>query len=474
MICARLYNDLASITFELYESKDERLPYALSVISIFDKGMIVFSSVEKIGSKMQVKTYVDWSTEYPGIRELLCCSSLKYEPFVAMCTLPDTAQTYDEKFFKSILSINRMELVQLWPIFEGHVYMVLYKEANLSINNLPTLMHSAYENTIIPWRDFFRNGIDKSPPRIDVNEIIESLNEFKGMAPYFETVTKISSLFYEKARCKGSIAVMMETTDNPLVQFKTNTDIEGLRFTVEYSKQLRKLLETTRYGLSLLVDGRIVYGIGEPAPIKSKYVFNITGHLEWNVTDHVENHKGVQVLRYKHGNYYLHDAEEIRMWYVRSKINDPTVLRTVESLLDEKHMKAYEQGALLIITDQAVTEVERLCERKRGLQTKRINLASKFSKANALCTIDGSLFLDKSGDCHGIGIILDGEAIVDGTPARGSRYNSTKTYISRCVSNGIEAYALILSSDGYLDIITSKDEDFLHLIKPAAEGTCHE
>jgi hypothetical protein len=77
-----------------------------------------------------------------------------------------------------------------------------------------------------------------------------------------------------------------------------------------------------------------------------------------------------------------------------------------------------------------------------------------------LCSIDGALFLDKDGRCHGIGIVLDGKAYIDGTPARGARYNSAKTYIFDCAEKDIEAYALIISADGNYDILSSHDDEF--------------
>jgi hypothetical protein len=322
-------------------------------------------------------------------------------------------------------------------------------------------MMDACEKVFIKWRDFLKFRIPIT--NINVNELIESLDCFKDVVHLFKTVTKISSLFYEKNHNNGSIVVMRDNRESPLIEFnKKNTNNENLTFSREHVKQLRKLLETSKNGLSLLVYNDRVYGIDKPSPVRAEYIFKLAGHLEWHVLDCRENEKVTQMLRYKHGEYYLPIDKEIRDWYIRVKIKDENLRKTFNSLLQDEFMKVFKHGALLIITNEAKKEVNRLCKKKRGLHIEPINLLSNKEIACALCAIDGALFLDKDGFCHGIGIILDGEANVDGTPARGSRYNSTKTYIFQCATKKriIEAYAIIISTDGYLDIITTHDEDF--------------
>ena len=461
-----MYNDIASVVFGLSENKDERLPYSLFVINIdIDTDKIhIFASEEQFeynGQRIHATPYMDWIKKHPHMKEMQRRYTL-HNPYVISCEMFKPLQPYDDNFFKDLFCINNMDFLLKQLVDNDCVYILIYKDNMYTDNSLPEMMSAAFEKVIFSWYDFFiTNPYNASIPRIDINEIIESLDYFIEVSPYFETVTKISSLFYENARSKGSIAIMRNKSDTPLIQFKMDKEEDFLSFSLEHVKQLRKLLETVKNEiLSLLVFEGKVYGIGEPAPLKTLYKFNLTGHMEWHVIDYKKEEKGNQILRYKHGEYYLPTATEIRKWYICSKINDDTVLRTVNHLLKEEHMKAFEHGALLIITESAKREVERLCKLKRGLRTEPISMTTNFDKVCAMCAIDGALFLDKNGECHGIGIILDGVAIVNGTPVRGSRYNSTKTYISRCVVKKIEAYALIMSTDGYLDIITTNDEEF--------------
>src|ERR1035441_9320972 len=46
-----------------------------------------------------------------------------------------------------------------------------------------------------------------------------------------------------------------------------------------------------------------------------------------------------------------------------------------------------------------------------------------------LTNMDGGVLIDPQGQCHAIGVILDGTASRNGDPARGSRYNNAIRYI---------------------------------------------
>jgi len=452
---------MASVIFGLYENKDNRLPYALCVVGFDENEILMFTSRTPSGLNNNAISYREWIMKHPQRQEISERTILRYEPNIISYKMQYYEQTYDDNYFRNLWSIANMDLQENWSIYNKRVHVLLYKDISLTEEHLPQLMWYACEETKIAWHEYFDNTQpNKTHPNIDVNKIILSLNDFKEIRSSFDTITKISSLSYEKIRSKGSIAVMKNDKDTPLISFAANEEQETLPFAIEYAKQLRKLLETTKNGLSLLIHNGKVYGIGEPDPIKTLYTFNLTGHMEWHIIDHRKDEKGCKKLRYKHGEYYLPKEDEIRTWYINSKIKDEELRKIITNLLSEEHAKAFEHGAILIITDDAENEVNRLCKLKRGLRIEPISITANFEKLYALCAIDGALFLDTNGHCHGIGIILDGEAIIVGTPARGARYNSTKTYVSRCVKEKIEAYALVMSTDGNFDILTSHDDEF--------------
>jgi hypothetical protein len=64
--------------------------------------------------------------------------------------------------------------------------------------------------------------------------------------------------------------------------------------------------------------------------------------------------------------------------------------------------------------------------------------------------IDGSILLDPAGQCFAIGVILDGIATTDSSPARGSRYNSALRYVGGA---SIARLAIVVSEDRTVDLV---------------------
>jgi len=64
--------------------------------------------------------------------------------------------------------------------------------------------------------------------------------------------------------------------------------------------------------------------------------------------------------------------------------------------------------------------------------------------------MDGGVLVDKEGNCHAIGVILDGRACGGEDPARGSRFNSAVRYLE---SGTPQAVVVVYSADGGIDIL---------------------
>ena len=67
-----------------------------------------------------------------------------------------------------------------------------------------------------------------------------------------------------------------------------------------------------------------------------------------------------------------------------------------------------------------------------------------------LTNMDGGVLVDPQGQCHAIGIVLDGTARGNGDPARGSRYNNAVRYLD---SDPPPTVVLCYSSDGDIAIL---------------------
>ena len=75
-------------------------------------------------------------------------------------------------------------------------------------------------------------------------------------------------------------------------------------------------------------------------------------------------------------------------------------------------------------------------------------------KIKFLIKIDGAVLADQKLNCFSFGVILDGLAnSAIGTPARGSRYNSSYRYWHTRNSEGDKLLVIVISDDGMVDVI---------------------
>lgn len=446
-----LYNDLASIFFGLYENEDKYRQYTLLVVNVYQApsgcDYTVFSSNDDVfldGVKFDT---MDWLASN-SVLDYMHNAKLKYIPNISTYSLPNNLRQNQVEDY--LIKVFNREIVCDTMVFENSssiwinnnyiTFMFLYKN-NLLDTILP-IVSSSCEKVLDVWREYFRSGKrDMQVPLISLGTIVEHSFEDPEASFLFSTITKISSLYYESTRCDGSIAITQNCDNANQCCF-----IDNLPFSDDYAKQLRKLLETAKKGFSMLVRNNFAYGIGEP--ISTRYLFKITGHLEWMIL----NDEMKPLLRYKYGDYYVPLSIEMD-WYIKYRTPSLGIRerKLIMSVIDD--VQKSKKGALFFILDDAEREVERLCIKKRGIKISPSDIRSPHTKA--MTSIDGALILNKNGLCYGIGVIIDGDATVDGTPARGSRYNSAKNYVKRRYDLEMtEIYAVIISEDGYIDIIT--------------------
>ena len=111
-------------------------------------------------------------------------------------------------------------------------------------------------------------------------------------------------------------------------------------------------------------------------------------------------------------------------------------------------------GTLIVIgnTDVIKSETNRLCDFNRGIKIHKFDLFKNLDIVNNIASIDGAIMMDTNCCCYGIGVILDGEAIIQGNSERGARYNSAINYIENRKKHGQDLVAVIISEDKTLDI----------------------
>lgn len=188
---------------------------------------------------------------------------------------------------------------------------------------------------------------------------------------------------------------------------------------------------------------------------KNTYV-KFSGFMHWSLF--VEGH---EIFSYYHGAYQFNASKE-RYAYLENINNlegfDQAKREMVEKLV--KILRKQKHGAVAIIFDEetdAAAEAKRLCDMKRGTRICETICYDKEEGWNeeqilAVSGIDGALFIDHSGKCLAIGVIVDGKAVKTGDVGRGARYNSIANYMKQkrgCVG-------IVVSEDGLINVIQER------------------
>lgn len=238
-----------------------------------------------------------------------------------------------------------------------------------------------------------------------------------------------------------------------LVEDEQHCDLE-ITFTEEYPfetkniRQIRKLLEMATDELPLIVQAGNAIGLGNYEGTCE--LFQFSGHQMWSYYK-----ESKELLTCKEGKYTLIFGDKLN--YIAEfpeSFIKPANVGHLNSILYE--IQQQKHGALLIITDEAEAEVDRLCRLKRGYAIMPIDLKLESSKKllTSITSIDGAFFIDTDFLCYGVGLILDGIAVMQGLSSRGSRYNSAKCYID---NKEAEKYvSIVISEDETTDIIYNK------------------
>ena len=495
--CIPLYFDFASIFFGLYEMDKRFQQYALIVGYVVGDKLTILSSLPALitnGKEAGNHDHEEWLAQNAPDELIRNKAIVQYKPKAIIFehvswTKPPCENHHRIESIKQIACkhVDLSGYVCEEPAIlskKGDCFCLAFR--NRLQNNTYSFVREAYIMTCIKWTGYFDNGYgDNIFPGGNITTIVEKTIQaydqgFRAVNA-IPIITRISSLYYEKGKSKGKIAYV-----KPEMIRGNYVPITPIPFTLDHIKLLRKMLETTRDGYALLINEKEVFGIGAVKD-DALFSFAITGMLEWEISFYGRG----SVVRYKQGNYYVPLTYELKDWYIPYKtknvgnLNKEKFTKFLPSLIDD--LRTLGHGALVIITDAAAPEVARLCSLEMGIainqdvlrqETRSITLQMEVTEdenickltkenvdlTNALSCIDGAIFMDLDGGFHGIGMILDGDAKVPGTPARGSRYNSAKTYVSRRTAEQEQVYALVFSDDGYIDIISSFDDDIRVLL----------
>jgi len=297
-------------------------------------------------------------------------------------------------------------------------------------------------------------------------------------------LTQLSAELYEKRPVHGSILFLRESDWEKLKQEaadKENYDIISLeevkdeqrKLNIDNMRFLRKLAEMNSDEASVVImktdvkkdmlGGWIIVGMISNQRVleEDHFWLDFRGQLKWAVRK-----KQTAWFTYRDGSY-RYSAEESLEENYKQKIydnaadNPEKLIQIVELLKKESHGTAVvfmENGS-----NQISEEVKRFFNKNRCVKLSEdgIDLEGFLRKMRGVTAIDGALLADFSGNCYAIGVIFDGEAMIEGQVSRGARYNSVANYV-QVVAKKYEnkkVIGVIVSEDGGVVVKTVEPDE---------------
>lgn len=273
---------------------------------------------------------------------------------------------------------------------------------------------------------------------------------------YGDSFHTLSALKYENGEIYGSILALWVTKDKIFDELESNYDVV-IRFKEEIKiedasyRKIRKLIEITKNGLSLLMnDSGEIYAIGKMIdnPSCEYYKVCFDGFLKWTLYKNNE-----KFLCFENMIPKIPDKEigirnnDLKLFKQTFDIADTLKFeKIIQAAVAQKH------GTIVVFVEDANTEVNRL--EGSGIDIDPIDI-STGRWVGEITSIDGAVICDTDGICYSIGMILDGTKSEKTDMSRGARYNSAIRYIEKQKKSEKRTFVVIVSEDGYVNCFST-------------------
>lgn len=259
----------------------------------------------------------------------------------------------------------------------------------------------------------------------------------------FSALNDVSALKYERAEGAGNIVLVDPNKAHVpyAVKLEESVPFRNVRFA-------RKLLEMSSAEMPLVANGGGIQGLLQldkgARPDPESFTVSVLGYQSWQV-----RHGERPLLRVVSGKPVLPFEEISRERFLENFLRVVGGASQADAENAAELMQAIsrlDNGCMVVFAPDANLEIERLSG--QGMRVKPAPLNEGLLES--ISKIDGSILVDRSGNCYGVGVILDGMANDKCDPARGSRFNSAVRYVEGLRPTRL---AIVKSDDGSLDVI---------------------
>lgn len=303
------------------------------------------------------------------------------------------------------------------------------------------LIHEGMEH-YISTNNIVRNVAEKY-----ISNTFLSILEVFDLAIY-QKLNEIATSYYEGAECCGKILFCKENDIvNSAVMFVDRMPLTNY-------KGVRKLLEIAQENIYLLSNGKEIIGFIEwTNELNNRingYSVTFVSHANWDLEETGNRKKKIFHVSYGIPQFPKAPLEEAEFAACFNQaFSNRYHYRAIWDLCTQA--KNQQKGTMLVISEQATAEASRLSNQCIRLEYKADN-KNFFSSIKHISAIDGAVLLHPDGNCHAIGVILDGTADTRfGDRSRGARYNSAYRYLHSTKYKN--CLILVVSEDGMIDLI---------------------
>lgn len=257
----------------------------------------------------------------------------------------------------------------------------------------------------------------------------------------------IAATTYERAENRGRLLISPGEFPVDVLRFDQPVSLESTR-------TARKLLEMSSERLALASDARTASGMVPVDPDiipRGSVAIDFRGRHRWELRagDQVLVRMDAGIPDVPRPQMRSEDFEAKWIEAFGAPPADAARLWSIaEAAMHQRH------GTLVVFSSEAANEARRL----GGASTAILPRMLQGDLVMAVTSVDGAILLDADGQCHAVGVILDGLVSARGDTGRGSRYNSTLRYIDTRAPEGGRVVAVIISEDGSVEAMATQAE----------------